>query len=247
MTAAWQLARTTARVRDCEGIWNAPGPPNVPRGMTTIGIIGSGNIGSNVARAAIAQEYEVLIANSRGPDTLQDLIKELGDFATAVTVEEAIRRSDMVLVAIPLGAITELPVEPFEDKIVMDANNYYPERDGRIEVLHNNESTTSELLQARLPYSYVVKAFNNIYAKQIPTDGLPKGDPNRRALPIAGNHAHARVAVSDFLDDLGFDAVDLGPLSESWRVERDTPAYGKRTTAEQLRQLTADVERVQQV
>ncbi|MFN3867400.1 MAG: NADPH-dependent F420 reductase [Demequina sp.] len=214
--------------------------------MTTIGIIGAGNIGSNVARAAIDHEYEVLIANSRGPETLQQLASDLGDFATATTVEDAIRKSDLVLVAIPLGRIGELPVEPFEDKIVMDANNYYPERDGRIEALDNNEHTTSELLQARLPYSYVVKAFNNIPAAQIPTDGLPAGDENRRALPIAGNTAHAKFAVASFLDDLGFDPVDLGPLSESWRVERDTPAYVKRTTAEQLWELTRHTERVQQ-
>lgn len=215
--------------------------------MTTIGIIGAGNIGSNVARAAIDHEYEVLIANSRGPETLQELVRELGKHATAVTVEEAIRKGDLVLVAIPLKSIGDLPVEPFEDKVVMDANNYYPQRDGRIEALDRNETTTSELLQARLPYSHVVKAFNNIPAKQIPTDGLPKGDQDRRALPIAGNTPHAKAAVAGFLDDLGFDAVDLGPLSESWRVERDTPAYVKRTTADELWALTRDIERVQQV
>ncbi|MFW2513310.1 NADPH-dependent F420 reductase [Demequina sp. SO4-13] len=215
--------------------------------MTTIGIIGSGNIGSNVARAAVEHEYEVLIANSRGPETLQDLVRDLGKSASAATVEEVIRKSDMVLVAIPLKAIDDLPVEPFEDKVVMDANNYYPERDGRIEALDHNESTTSELLQARLPYSHVVKAFNNIYAKQIPTDGLPKGDQNRRALPIAGDVPHAKAAVAGFLDDLGFDVLDLGHLSGSWRVERDTPAYGKRATLEELKELTRDVERVQQV
>ncbi|WP_062132549.1 NADPH-dependent F420 reductase [Demequina aestuarii] len=215
--------------------------------MTTIGIIGAGNIGSNVARAAVDHEHEVLIANSRGPETLQDLARDLGKHATAVTVEDAIRKGDIVLVAIPLKSIGDLPVEPFEDKIVMDANNYYPQRDGRIEALDRNETTTSELLQARLPYSHVVKAFNNIPAKQIPTDGLPKGDPDRRALPIAGNNGHAKAVVVGFLDDLGFDAVDLGPLSESWRVERDTPAYVKRTTADELRALTRDVDRVQQI
>src|SRR5690606_32768282 len=124
------------------------------------------------------------------------------DLATAATVEDAIRKADLVLIAIPLGRIDELPVEPCEDQVVMDATNYYPERDGRIEALDRNESTTSELLQARLPYSHVVKAFNNIAAADIPKDGLPEGDQNRRALPIAGNEAHAKFVVASFLDDL---------------------------------------------
>lgn len=215
--------------------------------MTTLGIIGSGNIGSNVARAAIANGHDVVIANSRGPETLDELIGELGKHARAATVEQAIRAGDMVLIAIPLKNVADLPVEPFEDKIVIDANNYYPERDGRIEVLDRNESTTSEIVQRRLPHSNVVKAFNNIPAKQIPTSGLPAGDPHRRALPIAGNSAAAKDAVCRFLDSLGFDVVDLGRLEESWRVERDTPAYGMRTTVSELRDLTEDVERVQQV
>ena len=118
---------------------------------------------------------------------------------------------------------------------------------GRIEALDSNESTTSELLQAHLPGSHVVKAFNNIPARDIPKDGLPAGNANRRALPIAGNDAAAKQDAAAFLSSIGFDSVDLGPLSESWRVERDTPAYVRRTTADELRALTADVERVKQV
>ncbi|WP_084105477.1 NADPH-dependent F420 reductase [Demequina sp. NBRC 110056] len=214
--------------------------------MTTIGIIGSGNIGSNVARAAIAHEYEVVIANSRGPESLSDLVKELGDAASAGTVDEAVHAGELVLVAIPLKAIGDLPVAPFEDKVVMDANNYYPQRDGRIPALDTNASTTSELLQEHLPHSHVVKAFNNIPAKDIPRDGQPSGDDDRRALPIAGNDHAAKVRVAEFLDTLGYDALDLGDLSESWKVERDTPSYVKRTTLDELKELTADVERVQQ-
>ena len=220
---------------------------HVAPGMTTIGIIGAGNIGSNVARAAIAAGYDVVIANSRGPETLADLIAELGPRARAATAEEAASAGDFALVAVPLGKIASVPVEPLAGKTVLDANNYYPQRDGRIAALDTNESTTSELLQQHLPASHVVKAFNNISATHIPRDGLPAGTPDRRALPIAGNDEGAKREATAFLDAIGFDAVDLGPLSESWRVERDTPAYVKRTTASELRELTANTDRVQQV
>src|SRR5690554_2599638 len=151
--------------------------------MTTLGIIGSGNIGSNVARAAVAKGYDVVISNSRGPDSMQELVSELGKHARAATIEDAVESGDMVLIAIPLKSIADLPVEPFEDKIILDANNYYPERDGRIEALDNNETTTSEIVQNHFPYSHVVKTFNSIGAKHIPIHGLPAGDPERRALP----------------------------------------------------------------
>jgi len=213
----------------------------------TIGIIGAGNIGSNVARAAVAAGYTVVIANSRGPETLADLIAELGPQASAATAAEAAAAADLALVAVPLFKYQEVPVEPLAGKVVMDANNYYPQRDGRIGALDTNQSTTSELLQAHLPTSTVVKAFNNIPAAQIPTDGLPAGDPNRRALPIAANDADAAARVAAFLDSLGFDSVNVGDLGQSWKVERDTPAYVRRTTASELRELTANVERVRQV
>lgn len=209
-------------------------------------MIGAGKIGTNVARAAVNAGYDVVLANSRGPESLAGLVAELGPKARAATAHEAAQAGDLVLVAVPLHARAEVPVEPLEGKVVIDANNYYPERDGRIEALDTNASTTSELLQAHLPHSHVVKAFNNITAAQIPTDGMPAGAENRRALPIAGDHDEAKSAVAKFLDSLGYDAVDIGPLSESWRVERDTPAYGKRATADELRALTADVERIQQ-
>ena len=215
--------------------------------MPTIAMIGAGKIGTNVARAAVNAGYDVVLANSRGPESLAGLVAELGPKARAATVDDAAKSGDIVLVAVPLHARAEVPVEPLEGKVVIDANNYYPERDGRIEALDTNASTTSELLQEHLPQSHVVKAFNNINAAQIPTDGLPAGDENRRALPIAGNNSDAKLAVAQFLDSLGYDAVDLGPLTESWRVERDTPAYGAKVTADELRALTADTQRVQQV
>lgn len=215
--------------------------------MTTLGIIGSGKIGSNVARAAIAAGYDVLISNSRGPDTLADLVEELGPRAQAAHAEQAAADADLVLVAVPLSKIHDLPLDALAGKVVMDANNYYPQRDGRIEALDTNQATTSELLQDLLPSSRVVKAFNSIFAKEIPTDGMPPGSDNRRALPIAGEDPAAKALVASFLDALGYDVYDLGPLAESWRVERDTPTYGVPTTRAEYAEILPSVERVAQV
>lgn len=203
--------------------------------MTTLGIIGAGHIGSQVARAAVAHGYDVVIANSRGPETLASLIAELGDRARAATAAEAAAAADIAVVTIPLGRIDELPVDELAGKIVLDTNNYYFERDGRIEALDMGETTTSELLQRQLPTSRIAKAFNHIMARDITTDGAPAGSENRRALATAGDDADAVDFVTRFYDELGFDTVNIGPLSESWRVERDRPAYVVRQNAEELR------------
>ncbi len=203
--------------------------------MTTIGFIGAGNIGGQVARLAVASGYSVVLSNSRGPETLSELVRELGPQARAATVAEAARAGDMVVVSIPLKSYRSVPVEPLAGKIVIDTNNYYPGRDGHIVELDNESTTTSELLQAHLPTSRVVKAFNHIYARELTTHGLPPGSPNRRALVIAGNDPEAKVRVTELLDQFGFDTVDAGPLAESWRIQRDTPGYGPRRNAEELR------------
>jgi predicted dinucleotide-binding enzyme len=202
--------------------------------MTTLGIIGAGHIGSQVARVAVANGYDVVIANSRGPETLADLVAELGSQAKAATAAEAAQAGDVVVVTVPLGRIGELPVEPLAGKIVLDTNNYYFERDGHIEALDNGETTTSELLQKHLPTSRVAKAFNHIYAADITVDGAPTGTPNRRALATAGDDAEAVAFVTRFYDQAGFDTVNVGALSESWRVERDRPAYVVRQNAQEL-------------
>ncbi|ALX66331.1 NADP oxidoreductase [Microbacterium sp. XT11] len=203
--------------------------------MTTLGIIGAGHIGSQIARVAVANGYDVVIANSRGPETLGDLVTELGPRARAATAEEAGAAGDVVVVTVPLRALDQIPVEPLAGKIVLDTNNYYFERDGHIEALDNGETTTSELVQRHLPTSKVVKAFNHITAADITTDGAPAGTPNRRALATAGDDAEAIEFVTRFYDEAGFDTVVIGPLSESWRVERDRPAYVRRQNAEELR------------
>jgi predicted dinucleotide-binding enzyme len=203
--------------------------------MATIGLIGAGHIGSQVARLAVAQGYDVVLSNSRGPETLSTLIAELGPKARAATPLEAARAADIAVVTVPLKNYQQVPVEPLAGKVVIDTNNYYPQRDGHIPELDNESTTTSELLQAHLPTSKVVKAFNHIYASQLTTDGKPAGAPNRRALVIAGDDTAAKATVTKLLDQFGFDTVDAGPLKEGWRIQRDTPGYGPRRNAEELR------------
>jgi predicted dinucleotide-binding enzyme len=211
--------------------------------MTTIGLIGAGHIGSQVARLSVASGHEVIVSNSRGPDTLTELVTELGPRARAGTVLDAARAGDIVVVSIPLKHYRSVPVEPLAGKIVIDTNNYYPQRDGHIAELDGESTTTSELLQAHLPTSKVVKAFNHIYASQLTTDGQPSGTPNRRALVIAGDDPDAKATVARLIDQFGFDTVDAGPLAESWRIQRDTPGYGPRRNAEELRRDLAEAKR----
>jgi predicted dinucleotide-binding enzyme len=211
--------------------------------MSTIGLIGAGHIGSQIARLAIANGYNVVISNSRGPETLSKLVAELGPKARAATVLEAAKSGDIVVVTIPLKNYASVPVEPLAGKIVIDTNNYYPQRDGHIPELDNESTTTSELLQKHLPASKVVKAFNHIHAAELTTHGQPSGTKNRRALVIAGDDQAAKATVTHLLDLFGFDTVDAGPLKEGWRIQRDTPGYGPRRTAEELRKDLAAAKR----
>jgi predicted dinucleotide-binding enzyme len=194
--------------------------------MTTWGFIGSGNIGSTVARLAVLAGHDVVMSNSRGPETLTELVAELGPRARAATAEEAAAAGDLVVVTIPLKNYADVPVAPLRGKVVIDTMNYYPQRDGHIALLDDESTTTSELLQAHLPESRVVKAFNNIFFGHLATLGRTEGDPMRSALAIAGDDPGAKQVVTDALDAIGYDAVDLGPLAEGWRTQRDTAAYG---------------------
>ncbi len=211
--------------------------------MKTIGLIGAGHIGGQIARLAVAHDYDVVISNSRGPESLGALVTELGPRARAATVIEAAKAGDIVVVTMPLKNYRTVPVDPLAGKIVIDTNNYYPQRDGQIPELDNESTTTSELLQAHLPVSHVVKAFNHIYAAHLTTDGQPAGTKNRRALVIAGDDPTAKATVSQLLDQFGFDTVDAGPLKEGWRIQRDTPGYGPRRTADELRRDLAAAKR----
>ena len=209
----------------------------------TIGLIGAGHIGSQVARLAVKAGHDVVISNSRGPDTLADLVKELGPHARADTPEGAAAAGDLVVVTVPLKNYRDTPVTPLVGKVVIDTNNYYPDRDGHIAELDNESTTSSELLQAHLPSSKVVKAFNHIQAAHLTAHNQPAGTVNRRGLVIAGDDAQAKATVSALLDQFGFDVVDAGPLSEGWRIQPDTPGYGPRRSADELRQNLAAAKR----
>ncbi|MFE4229825.1 NADPH-dependent F420 reductase [Arthrobacter sp. NPDC056886] len=211
--------------------------------MTTIGFIGAGHIGGQIARKAVELGYDVVISNSRGPETLADLIAELGPTARAATPAEAAAAGDFAVVSVPLKSIRDVPVEPLAGKVVLDTNNYYWERDGHVPALDAGEATTSGLLQEQLPQSKVAKAFNHIRFSQITTDGTPAGTPNRRALATASDFPEAAELVTRFYDEFGFDTVNMGPLSESWRTERDRPAYVIRQNVPELAENLAKAPR----
>lgn len=211
--------------------------------VKTIGLIGAGHIGSQLARLAVRHGYNVVVSNSRGPETLNELVQELGPAARAGTASQAAAAGDVVVVTVPLKNIGDIPVPPLAGRIVIDTNNYYPQRDGHIAELDQEKATTSELLQRRLPDAKVVKAFNHIAAAALTGDAQAAGTSNRRALAIAGDDAEAKRVVAELIDRFGFDVVDMGPLSESWRIQRDTPGYGPRRTADELRRDLAAARR----
>jgi predicted dinucleotide-binding enzyme len=192
-----------------------------------IGIIGAGNIGGTLARRLAALGHQVSVANSRGPESLAAFARESG--ARAVTVEEAARAGDVVIVSIPLKNISRLPRDLFkgvpDSVVVVDTGNYYPrQRDGRIDPIERG-ATEARWVADQLGRP-VVKAFNNIYARHLLERGKPKGTAGRIALPIAGDDPRAKEVVTRLLDELGFDAVDGGGLDESWRQQPGTPVYG---------------------
>ncbi|MGW5225480.1 NADPH-dependent F420 reductase [Nocardia niigatensis] len=194
--------------------------------MTTLGLIGSGNIGGTLARLAVAAGIDVVLSNSRGPQTLAELVAELGERARAATPAEAAAAGDIVVVTVPLKAYQDVPVDPLVGKVVIDTNNYYPGRDGEFPDLDAGVATSSELLQRHLPRSRVVKAFNNILFEHLAVLARPTGAADRTALPIAGDDTAAKTAAAELIGKLGYATVDIGSLADSWRTQPDTPVYG---------------------
>ena len=206
-----------------------------------IGIIGAGHIGGTLTRRLTALGHNVFVANSRGPETLAALAEETG--AQPVTVEEAARSGDIVIVTIPQKNISTLPRDLFagvpDDVIVIDTGNYYPQqRDGRIDAIE--EGVTESRWVSQQLGRPVVKTFNNIYADHLLRLGRPAGDPNRIALPVAGDDQRAKQIVIDLLDELGFDGVDAGAIDESWRQQPGTPVYAMDHDVEAVREALAE-------
>jgi predicted dinucleotide-binding enzyme len=190
-----------------------------------IGIIGAGMIGGTLAKRLVNLGHEVVIANSRGPETIHELAADVG--ATAVTVTEAARSGEIVVVTIPQRAIADLPKDLFAnvpaDVVVIDTGNYYPSRDGRIPAIDEGQAESAWVAdQLGRP---VIKAFNNIYFESLREKGTPKGTPGRIALPVAGDPPAARAKVMHLVDELGFDPIDAGSIEESWRQQPGTPCY----------------------
>jgi 8-hydroxy-5-deazaflavin:NADPH oxidoreductase len=206
-----------------------------------IGIIGAGQIGGTLTRRLTELGHEVFVANSQGPETLSDLAKETG--ATAVSVPDAVRSVDLVVVTIPEKNIPDLPAGLFADTrsnvVVVDTGNYYPrQRDGRIEAIEAG-LPESKWVEQQLGRP-VIKAFNNIYAKHLLELGRPKGTPGRIALPVSGDDSAAKSVVLKLIDELGFDGVDAGGLDESWRQQPGTPVYTEDFDAEGVRRALAE-------
>jgi predicted dinucleotide-binding enzyme len=207
-----------------------------------IGIIGAGNIGGNLTRRLTALGHDVSVANSRGPQTLTALAEETG--ATAVDAPDAARDAEVVVVTVPLKRVPDLPSGLFDGAadgfVVIDTGNYYPrERDGRIPEIEDGGLTESRWTERHIGHP-VVKAFNGTYAQDILERPRPAGDPERMALPVAGDDERAKGVVRALIDELGFDTVDAGGIDDSWHQQPGTPVYGLRAGAEAVAKALAE-------
>jgi predicted dinucleotide-binding enzyme len=204
-----------------------------------IGIVGSGNIGANAARLFVRAGHEVVLSNSRGGKGLEALVAELGGNAKATTIEEAARFGEVVLVAIPFGKIATLPAHAFDGKVVIDAGNYYSQRDGKFAELDKDETTSSELMASYLTRARLVKGFNTIWFEHLATQGdTSRPLEQRRAIFIAGDDSEAKAIVTRLIEQIGFAAVDTGSLHEGGRSQQPgTSVYNKELTAGEARAL----------
>lgn len=191
----------------------------------TIAFIGSGEIGSTLARLSVAAGYNVIMSNSRGPETLAGLVAELGEHASAATAADAARAGDLVVITVPFHLRDKLPIDALVGKTVIDTMNYYPIRDQRVPELDNRGTTSSELVQGLLPDSTLVKAAHNLDYVRLYTAARPAGAADRSALPVSGDDPAAKAEVIAWMDAIGYDAVDVGTLADSWRQEPGTPSY----------------------
>ncbi|RKN38667.1 NADPH-dependent F420 reductase [Micromonospora endolithica] len=213
--------------------------------MTTIGIIGAGEVGSQLARAAIAEGYDVVIANSRGPETLRALIAELGPSARAAYAADAAAAADFAILAYPYKPSDTLPVEELAGKVVLDTNNYMVWRDGHHPDIDSGRKTEHELRQEQLPTSKIAKAFTHVQAPSLFRLARPAGAPDRRAMVVSSDHPEAVALVTRFYDQLGYDTVDNSPLSEAWRSTPGTPMWRHHVHGQSRQQLIDNLRRAQ--
>jgi 8-hydroxy-5-deazaflavin:NADPH oxidoreductase len=192
-----------------------------------IGVIGAGHIGSTLARHFAAAGHDVVISNSRGPETLRELAAELGERVQAMTAEDAGRFGELVVVAIPFKNYRDVPADAVAGKIVVDTGNYYPSRDGHFPELDDDSATSSELLARHLPGAAVVKAFNAMRWDNLRDKARPAGATDHLGIPISGDDLEAKQVVDDLIAEIGFDGVDAGPLAEGGRKHQPgAPVYG---------------------
>lgn len=228
--------------------------------MTTLGILGAGQVGSTLAAAAIRAGYDIVIANSRGPETLAGLVRELGPHARAATAAEAAAAADFAFLAYPYSPSDRPPVAELAGKVVIDNNNYMAWRDGGYPEVEAGLVTVHELRQRQLPTSKLVKAFSHVqfharFEIRVPSDALPAlvrlarpaGAPDRRALAVSSDYPEAARLVTRFYDELGFDAVDNSPLSESWRSGPGTPTWRNGVDGQSRDELVANLARARRV
>ncbi|MBG0716534.1 NADPH-dependent F420 reductase [Microbacterium sp. 2C] len=201
---------------------------------STISVIGAGRIGQAIAGLAVRQGHPVVLSNSRGPETLQAVVDELGPLASSDTAAGAAAQGDIVVIAVTFDAIESLPVADLTGKVVLDATNYYAPRDGVIPAVEGDRVPTSVHVQRALLGAHVVKAFNHIVWSDIPADARPSDALGRRGIAVAGDDLPSKQRVTEFVDEIGFDPVDIGALDESWRIQRGSPGWITNYSAEQL-------------
>ena len=205
-----------------------------------IGIIGTGKIGGTLAEKLSVAGHDVGIANAHGPRSLDEMARDLGLHACPMTVDEAARHGEVVIVSIPFGKFRTVPPEPLRGKIVVDTGNYYPDRDGRFRELDDDSTTSTQLLSEHLPGARIVKAFNAVMWTTLRDEGRPLGAAGRLAMPLAGDDPDAKRVVAGLIDEIGFDPVDVGDLAHGGRrIQPGAPVYVAHMSAEEMRRRLA--------